>query len=618
MSLEDAATELRTTRVDLGGLLEVLGQHLYSTPAVALRELVQNAHDSCVRRRLEDPTAAERPGRIVVSVLGNLLRIEDEGAGLTRDEIHDFLATVGAGYTRKLREAGRSDELIGLFGLGFLSAFVVAERVTVHTTSYRAPEAGFRYQSRGGERYSVEETEPRAVGTLVELELHARHAELAEPDTLRLLLGRYCALLHVPVWLEGDAQALNAEAPPWRVPGEHPLRARARRTELATRFERRFSPICTMDVSAGEGSDVRGLLWVQDGSTYGTSDNRCVSVFVRGMLIDDDARELLPRWAGFVGGVVESTGLTPTASREDLQRDDAFAAAAKRIADELVRGLAEVARTQPEAFRRVLARHNEALLGAALAEPRVFDLLAHDLRVPTSEGELTVEALFRRGEGKAYVSLAHHGGFEEMVCRALKVPVAIGSRYAVLPFLRRWAERRGGTVVELGTADGNRAVLHPAPLAPAEAALLGELLAGPHQVVVGGRFAPRSLPLVVIPDREVELKKRIESDEADRRIAGAALRLARLGTARVEGAVEARIYVNLDCPAIARLVEAARRGERPLRAGKLLRALVALLAGSADGASVDLEPALATITETVTWLVGAESLAERGPEEGPS
>lgn len=606
MGTEDAATELRTTRVDLGGLLEVLGQHLYSTPAVALRELVQNAHDSCVRRRIEDPSGATLAGRISVGVEGRTLSIEDEGAGLTRDEIHDFLATVGSGYTRKLREAGQSDELIGLFGLGFLSAFVVAERVTVSTTSFRTPDLGHRYQSRGGERYSVECIAPRAVGTLVEIELREKHASLAEPALLRRLLERYCALLRVPVWLHGDAVALNAEVPPWRVSDEHPLRARARRQELATRFERRFAPICTMDVTAGEGSDVRGLLWVQDGGTYGSSDNRCVSVFVRGMLIDDDADALLPRWAGFVGGVVESAELTPTASREDLQRDDAFAAASKRVADELVRGLAEVARTQPEAWRRVLLRHNEALLGAALADPRVFELVAHELAIPTSEGELPVETLFRRGEGKVYVSLAHHGGFEEMVCRALKVPVAIGSRYAVLPFLRRWAERRTGTVVELGTAEGNRAVLHPVALGKAEAELFAELLAGPHQVVVGARFAPRSLPLVVIPDREVELKKRIESDEADKRIAGAALRLARLGTAKIAGAVEARIYVNLDCPAISRLVEAARRGERPVRAGKLLRALVALLSGAADGASVDLEPALTTMTETAVWLADAE------------
>ena len=103
------------------------------------------------------------------------------------------------------------------------------------------------------------------------------------------------------------------------------------------------------------------------------------------------------------------------------------------------------------------------------------------------------------------------------------------------------------------------------------------------------------------------------------------------GAAKLAGTVEARIYVNLDCPAIARLVEAARRGERPVRATgahtrfvpgpHLLRGgspeeLVALLAGSADGASVDLEPALATITDTVTWLIGAERRDESEPEEG--
>ncbi|NEL42086.1 MAG: molecular chaperone HtpG, partial [Xanthomonas perforans] len=94
-----------------------------------------------------------------------------------------------------------------------------------------------------------------------------------------------------------------------------------RQREFAARFERNFEPLCCMPVRAEEGSDAVGLLWVQDGATYGTSDNRNLSVFLRGMLLDDNARELLPPWAGFIGGVIESNRLTPTASREDLQRD---------------------------------------------------------------------------------------------------------------------------------------------------------------------------------------------------------------------------------------------------------------------------------------------------------
>jgi molecular chaperone HtpG len=620
MNSEDAATELRTTRVDLGGLLEVLGLHLYSTPAVALRELVQNAHDSCVRRRLEDPAAAELPGRIVVSAQGNVLRIEDEGAGLTRDEIHDFLATVGSGYTRKLREAGKSDELIGLFGLGFLSAFVVAERVTVHTTSYRAPDAGFRYQSRGGERYSVEETAPRAIGTLVELELHARHTELAAPDTLRHLLGRYCALLHVPVWLAGDDVALNAEVPPWRVADEHPLRARARRTELASRFERRFSPICTMDVTAGEGSDVAGLLWVQDGSTYGTSD-KPLRVGVRARHVDRRRR------AGALAPLGGLRGRHRGVQRAHAHREPRGSAAGRglRRGGEAHRRRAGAwaRRGRAHAARGLPPRARAPQRGAARRRPRRTPRVRParprsarpDQRGRAHRGDAVSP---RRGQGLRLARPPRRLRGDGLSRPADPGRHRLALRRAAVSLLRRWAERRGGTVLELGTADGNRAVLHPAPLAPAESALLTELLAGPHHLVVGARFAPRSLPLVVIPDREVELKKRIESDEADKRIAGAALRLARLGTAKLAGTVEARIYVNLDCPAIARLVEAARRGERPVRAGKLLRALVALLAGSADGASVDLEPALATITDTVTWLIGAERRDESEPEEGAS
>src|SRR5262249_37937863 len=91
--------ELLRTQVDLAGLMRVLGKNRYSRPHVAIRELVQNAHDSCVRRQLEDPSEFE-PSIVVVADPGKrMLTITDTGAGLTREEIVKYLATVGAGYT---------------------------------------------------------------------------------------------------------------------------------------------------------------------------------------------------------------------------------------------------------------------------------------------------------------------------------------------------------------------------------------------------------------------------------------------------------------------------------------------------------------------------------------
>ena len=396
------ATEIRRAGVDLNGLMTVLGKHLYSTPVVALRELVQNAHDSLVRRRLEQPEWVE-PGRIEVhGDAGNgIVRIIDTGAGLTQREIHDYLATVGVGYTRGLRQAGEDDEgLIGMFGLGFLSAFVLARRVTLRTTSYQTPMLGHCYVSSNAEQYTVSPMPARAVGTEVLLELHADFQHLAQEAHLRDVLGRYCALLGEPIYIGHDAQPINPEPPPWR-PRDgvvlHPLQAQRRAVEFAARFERNFEPICAVPVRAAPGSDGVGLLWVQDGATYGTSDNRNLSVFVRGMLLDDDARDLLPPWAGFIGGVIESNRLTPTASREDLQRDEAYRSVQHALGEALIEGLAEVARQQPEAWRRVLARHNEALLGAALCDERLFQLLMEHVRVPTSQGDMKASELPSRG-----------------------------------------------------------------------------------------------------------------------------------------------------------------------------------------------------------------------------
>jgi molecular chaperone HtpG len=591
-----STTELQPTQVDLGGLMTVLGGHLYSTPAVAVRELVQNAHDSITRRRLEDPGFEQ--GRIDVVGDGATLIVRDDGAGMTRDEIDLYLATVGVGYTRGLRE--RSDELIGQFGLGFLSAFIIGDATIVRTTSYQTPDEAYEYRSTTGERYSVEPIDARPVGTEVELRLSDEHRELAAPGVLAATVARYCALLGLPVFVNGER--VNAEAPPWRTDGDaalHPVQRRKVEREFAERMDPSFSPLCTLPV---DGGGVRGLLWVQDALTYGSWDNRRLAVYVRGMLLDDDARDLLPRWAGFVSGAVESEVLTPTASREDLQRDAAWEAAREALRDTLVDGLRKVAEEQPEAWARVLARHNEALLGASLADERLEALLAEDLQVPTSEGDMTVRELVDGGGGRAHLGLGT-GGFEEMRFRALKRPIATGRRYAVLPFVRRWCHARGIDVVELGTTTGDRALFQH--VEEPEAQWLAEQLAGERHELVTARFEPVEMPFVLVPDREAEIKKRIEDDEARERIASAVLHLAREHTATIDGRYDARLYVNVDSPAIAAVLEARRGGRDTTVALGLLRAVLGLMAAGEreTRAGVDLQAALAGVGEAVRRLL---------------
>lgn len=612
--------ELLRTQVDLAGLMRVLGNNLYSTPHVALRELVQNAHDSCVRRQIEDKDPAGFEPTIVVTPdpTKRTLTILDTGAGLTREEIVKYLATVGAGYTGKLRAEGRGGEaLIGAFGLGFLSAFVVSERVDLFTTSFQEPDLGWHFQSRGGERYQLGPAPAGPVGTRVVLHLGEPFALLASVDLVPRLLERYGCLLPFPIHVGGaDRDALNRPPPPWRIEGDSPLLHRRRSLDFARRFESRFEPICTLDITPDVaatsgandvGGGPRGLLWIQDGATYGTSDNRNLSVFVRGMLVSADERDLLPPWAGFVGGVIEADALTPTASREDVQRDAAYHGVAGRIQAALIEGLAHLAEHEPATWRRVLLRHNEALLGAAICDPRLFDLLAPDLKVPTSEGELSVPAVRKKSGGKIHISMGEQGGYEEILFRALRVPVVVGVRYAALPFCQAYAQRIGGAIVQLGTKQGNQSLFPRADLPQIQADRLRALFHVERQEVVPARFAPDSLPLVLVPDRDVALKQVLERDEADKKISTAVLGMARLFTKTIDAGVEARLYVNLDALVIQRILTAKGPADeaRAEQAARLLGGVAGLMAGRDEGASGEVAEHLEALSRALLALVGS-------------
>ncbi|MBB2423955.1 ATP-binding protein [Escherichia sp. 11.1597] len=596
-----------STEVNLNGLIEVLSKHLYSTPVVAVRELVQNGHDAIVRRRIEQPDAPkDNLIRVVADVAKSTITISDTGAGLTESEIHGFLATVGVGYTRMLRQQDDDTGLIGMFGLGFLSAFVLAKEVTVLTTSWQTPDQSWKYHSTDGQKYTVTPHQNSAPGTQVILTLKEEYSHLASNNLLNRVLSRYCILLHEPVYVGDASEPVNKLQPPWREVAPEGVtmhRALVQRKNLAfaAQFESSFEPICTIPVVPAGMSDAVGILWIQDGATYGTSDNRNLSLFLRGMLLDDEARELLPPWAGFIGGVIESSKLTPTASREDLQRDETWVAVQEALKESLISGLSDLAQNQPEIWRRVLMRHNEALLGAALCDDRLFDLLKDRLQVPTSKGALLAKDL--RINNSIHILLSRDGGFEEMLFHILQRPVARGDRYAVVPFLRRWALLYHCRIIEVGTQTGNEQLFSLAELPEEQVAYLEEQLCDGEQLIIS-RFEPAVLPLVVTPDREAELKQILEQDDADKRISTAALMLARQFTSQIQKTKTSSLYINLNNPCVMQLVTALQHQQQPAAALRLLKSLKVILCSSGNKEQQwDLHQALEDFTQVIPVLI---------------
>lgn len=238
-----------------------------------------------------------------------------------------------------------------------------------------------------------------------------------------------------------------------------------------------------------------------------------------------------------------------------------------------------------------------------MCDERLFALMMDSLRVPTSQGDLPASELLSRGA--VHVLLDNDSGFEEMLFRAMGVPVAHGNRYAVVPFLRRWAQAKGMRLVELGTEQGNRQLFRLDRLPERETGCWPNTWR--RRGATGDRpLQPEELPLVVVPDRDAELKRRLEDDEADKRISTAALRLARQFTRKLDNRQPSRLYVNLDNPAVQALLAAVgEERDEAAHAALLLRSFKVIIAGQGRGQpATSLNQALAGLADSVKRLLG--------------
>jgi molecular chaperone HtpG len=227
-SEHDKSSETYPISLHVPGILRLLSEHLYSDPKVALRELIQNAYDSCQRRRVEDASATPYVPRIDISLdaAARRLTISDNGSGLTKQEIQDYLATVGRGYTAELRErlqfGGRKEALalIGQFGLGLLSAFIVADELELVTQSYQSGSAAWQWLSKGEETYRMAQAVRGEPGSTFILHIKLAGEFLLNEDLVRRIIHLYADFLEVPIHLNSGVEPVNVIDAPWHRNGD--------------------------------------------------------------------------------------------------------------------------------------------------------------------------------------------------------------------------------------------------------------------------------------------------------------------------------------------------------------------------------------------------------------
>ena len=444
----------RKLRASFQGLLRVLAQSLYPEPDVFLRELLQNAHDSIQLRQINAP---KPPGeiRIEVDAAARTLSVSDNGLGMDQRDIEDFLSVIGRTGTgsqvQALAAHATAVATIGQFGIGLLSAFVVAERIEVHTRKRDALHA-WRWVNHGGEDYLLEpwSATEQPIGTQVTLTLAPPQAAFLDSLRLRQLVRRYADFLPFPILLNGFGP-INAINAPWH---ETAWCDPSQRERLLSGFlSQRYAdpPLLVIPIELAQPHALGGLYiparYAPDGPVGGVLD-----LFQARMAIRPNDGELLPEWARWVRGVVDCPALQPTAARDNVQRDATYHALRARLGECIIAALLELARQDRPRFLQLCDWHHAAIKGMAVHHAEFGEQVLPHLPFETGQGSLTLPDYLNRQptvDGKKPLYFFTHAADASQfhtLCQARGLLAINAGRPFDESLLRRYAEQHGETV----------------------------------------------------------------------------------------------------------------------------------------------------------------------------
>lgn len=455
-------------KVDLGGLVELLSKNLYSGPQVYLREAIQNGVDAITARRETDPDA---PARVLLDPWddGTGITITDTGVGLTAEQAEEFLATIGRTSKRDdVFNEGRA-EYLGQFGIGLLACFLIADTVDITSRSATAGQAPVRWLGHADGTFEVTELAPDSapeVGTVIRLKARRDAAHWVAEETVLTLATDYADMLPIDVSVVVKAgsrrlpRRISHLRPPWapaRTPGDNSASEEApnqheRALALATYAEKTLgiTPLATIDLEV-PATGTSGVAYVlPQAVSPGSGRHR---VYVKNMLVASREDSLLPDWAFFVRAVVNSEGLTPTASREQLREDEVLLLTREAIGEQLKTWITETL-AEPSALRdRFVQTHNLALRAVALASDDMLDVVARSLPFETSQGLATLTDVTDAAGQVLYTPTTEAYRRIAPVARAQGLWVVNGGYVYDSDLLAKLADRPGWQVTELTSQD---------------------------------------------------------------------------------------------------------------------------------------------------------------------
>ncbi len=380
-------------------LLNILIHSLYKDREVFLRELLSNASDALNRIRFEmltdhqvlDP-GAELQIRITADKEQRLITIQDTGIGMTHDEIIENLGTIAQSGARKFMQAAQDkqadfSQVIGQFGVGFYSVFMVAEWVRVTSRSYKPRAKAVSWYATGEDTFEVSPAEMSARGTKVEVKLKEDAAEFAEEYRLKEILHKHSDYIGFPIYLGDGKEAQNKQSSLWRKSKQEVTEDQYKDfyRQVTLDFE---EPLLHIHMVTDVPVQLYALLYVprkSERAMFSLRKEDGLKLYSRNILIDEYNKDLLPEYLRFMQGVVDSEDLPLNVSRETIQSTTGLMARLKKVlTNQVIKDLEALAGKEPEKYREFWQEFGGYLKQGVAMAPAEADPLYPLLRFKTS------------------------------------------------------------------------------------------------------------------------------------------------------------------------------------------------------------------------------------------
>ncbi len=396
-------------------LLHLVVHSLYTHKEIFLRELISNASDAADKLRFEALTKTEllEDGdeltiHVGIDKKARTITVADNGIGMDRDEVVANIGTIARSGTKEFVEALTGDQakdanLIGQFGVGFYSVFMVADKVVLTTRrAGEPPETAVRWESDGSGAYTIENTTKDTRGTEIVLTLRSGDKEFLEPSRLRSIIGRYSDHISLPIKMASPADEKQSKkgAPiEWETVNKGSALWARNRKEISDEDYQAFYTTLSYDTEAPlttihnrvEGKlEYITLFFIPARAPFDLWDRERrhgVKLYVRRIFIMDDTEHLMPAYLRFVRGVVDSVDLPLNVSREYLQKNKDIDKIKARSVKKILNELARIADKQPDNYRTFWEQFGQVFKEGIIEDPDNRSAIAKLLRFASTKGE---------------------------------------------------------------------------------------------------------------------------------------------------------------------------------------------------------------------------------------